>query len=173
MNKMHGVVWITGLPGAGKTTLANLLVMSLKKFQITPILLDGDTLRAVFNNQQYDRSSRLNLATTYSKLATELAEQDHLVVVATVSMFDEVRELNRKSNARYCEVYLEVPMDELYRRDQKALYSKALNNSVENVPSVNMSLELPKEPDIIFTSSDLSALNDNVDQIMQFISSWT
>ena len=105
------VIWITGLSGAGKTTLAKEIVNQLTTENIEPILLDGDQLREIFidsTNQaisSHDRSSRLTLALKYSGLARLLSEQGFWVIVATISLFKEVHDWNRKNLKNYYEVF--------------------------------------------------------------------
>ena len=102
-----GVIWITGLSGSGKTFLANRLVEKYRSEGLTPIHLDGDDLRFIFEtDQKYDSASRLNLAKVYSRLAKLLASQGHLVIVSTISMFHVIHELNRQTEF-YCEIYIE------------------------------------------------------------------
>ena len=113
------VIWITGLSGAGKTTLAKELVSQLATENKEPILLDGDQLREIFfdsSNQAisaHDRSSRLALALKYSGLARLLSEQGFWVIVATISLFKEVHDWNRKNFKNYYEVFLDTPIEEL------------------------------------------------------------
>ena len=95
------VIWITGLSGAGKTTLAEKLNMRLqRKKNIHPILLDGDVLRKIFTKssvgkESYDRNSRINLALKYGILSNTLSSQGFTVIIATISMFNEIYVWNR------------------------------------------------------------------------------
>ena len=89
------VIWITGLSGAGKTTLAKQLYLRLKKNQMHPILLDGDLLRLIFKigsieEQSYSRKSRINLGLKYGLLCKTLSSQGFIVILATISMFHEI-----------------------------------------------------------------------------------
>lgn len=87
------VIWITGLSGAGKTTLARALILHLAG----AILLDGDALRDILGAARsgFDRRSRLGLAMIYARFCKLLADQGHIVVIATISLFHEVRAWNR------------------------------------------------------------------------------
>ena len=114
------VYWITGLPGAGKTTISGLFFHSLKARKANVVLLDGDRLRDVIGDDLgYDLAARQTCARRYARLCKFLAEQGIDVVCATVSMIDEVRAWNRKHITRYREIYLEVPMNVLIARDQR------------------------------------------------------
>lgn len=120
------VYWITGLSGAGKTTLGSLLYHDLKETGEKVVILDGDELREITNNKDYSYEGRRQVAKQYSRICKMLSNQGIDVIICTISMYDEVREWNRRNIENYCEIYIEVPIDELIRRDQKQLYSRAL-----------------------------------------------
>lgn len=145
---MAYVYWVTGLSGAGKTTIGKMLYQHLKEKKDNVIRLDGDSLREIFQNQDYTYEGRKALGFQYSRLCRMLSLQDIDVVICTIAMYDGVREWNREHIAGYREIYLEVDMEELIRRDQKGLYSRALRQE-EDVSGMNMVTELPKNPDIV------------------------
>ena len=108
--------WFTGLAGAGKTTIANLFFTSIKDSKNSLVFLDGDTLRQIFSDQQkYTLIERKRLAMRYSHLCKLLIEQDIDVVIATISMFHEVRDWNRSNINNYHEIYIKVPIDILIK----------------------------------------------------------
>jgi len=144
------VIWITGLAGAGKTTVARLVRERMQFSGAAPILLDGDTLRDIFGQTSaFDRPSRLALASQYGRLCRELSLQGFDVICATISMFDAVRAWNRKNMPRYFEVYLRVPASELRRRDQKGLYSQTAGDTAGAVVGLNQDFEEPKHADLV------------------------
>ena len=94
------VIWITGLSGAGKTTLANEIVRKLRDSLINVVFLDGDQLRQIFNNNSlkinsYSKNDRRNLASSYSRLCQLLVSQNLYVVISTISLFREIHLWNR------------------------------------------------------------------------------
>ena len=149
------VIWITGLSGAGKTTLAKEIVSQLATENKEPILLDGDQLREIFvdsSNQAFsahDSSSRLTLALKYSGLARLLSEQGFWVIVATISLFKEVHDWNRKNFKNYYEVFLDTPIEELRNRDSKKIYSRFFENKISNVAGLDLEVDQPKSPDLL------------------------
>jgi len=144
------VIWITGLSGAGKTTVANHVAVSLQQKNINTIKLDGDVLRSVFGSEgQHTREDRLSLARSYSRLCKELAGQGYTVICSTISMFHEIHEWNRNNLPGYLEVYLRVPIDVLEGRDTKGIYVKAKSGDISNVAGVDLKVDEPRSPDIL------------------------
>ena len=141
------LTWITGLSGAGKTTLANALKASMLRERYNPILLDGDVLREVLGcaDNCYTFEERKKLAFSYARLANLLVKQGFSVIVATVSMFEDVRKWNRENNCKYCEVYLEIDRKTRVSRDPKKLYE-----SNTDLVEIENGFDEPKKPDIIF-----------------------
>ncbi len=146
---MHRVIWITGFPGAGKTTTAKLLKKALEDKGFPTILLDGDELRRVFNaTSAYSLEERKQLSYQYSRLAKLINEQGYTVIVSTVSLFHEIHQWNRSNIDAYTEVFLDVPESILQQRDQKKLYSNGRNGTQKNVIGVDLTAEIPQKPDI-------------------------
>ena len=95
------VIWITGLSGAGKTAVAKALQQSFKKYGVFSISLDGDVLRSILEEEDkkgrsYARKDRIKLSQKYSQLCKNLSSQGFTVIIATVSMFDEIYIWNRR-----------------------------------------------------------------------------
>lgn len=156
---MAVVYWITGLSGAGKTTLATELTKALRAKSECVAHLDGDVLRAVFDLTQsaYSRDERLALALRYARLCQELARQEITVVCSTISFFDAVRDWNRANIPDYCEIYLRVPLEIRKARDYKGVYRDEGDASW---------LEPPKAPDLLFDNVGDVRPADMVAQIL-------
>lgn len=143
------VIWITGYPGAGKTTTAKLLKGELEKQHSSIVLLDGDEMRKVFGvTEGFTLDERKKLSYQYSRLAKMICEQGHTVIVSTVSLFHEIHQWNRSNIDNYTEVLLDVSMEVLQQRDQKNLYSNGKTGSDSNVLGINLTAEIPLQPDI-------------------------
>jgi adenylylsulfate kinase-like enzyme len=143
------VFWITGLSGAGKSTVAGLLCGRLRDADHAVLMLDGDTLRSIFGFVgKHAPHERLALATAYGHLCREVSEQGIDVVCATVSMFHSVRRWNRENISSYREIYLKVPLEELHRRDTKGLYKAVKEGREANVVGMDVPAELPECPDL-------------------------
>ena len=114
--------WVTGLSGAGKTTLGNMLYKYLKEKYPNTVIFDGDALRSAFGNDLgYSKEERFLCAMRYARLCKLLVDQGMYVICCTISMFDQVRGWNRSNIANYVEVYIEVPVAVLEERNQKNL----------------------------------------------------
>ena len=140
------VIWITGLSGAGKSTVAAHLVPRLASTGVLPVLLDGDDLRTALGMVgTYDPESRHRLAFVYARLCQLLARQGHTVVIATIALYHDVQAWNRTNLPNYLEVFLDVPLDELRRRNSKGVYE---SSNDPHVVGVGITPEFPLHPDL-------------------------
>ncbi|MBP9853703.1 MAG: adenylyl-sulfate kinase [Candidatus Omnitrophica bacterium] len=147
---MGSVYWITGLSGAGKTTIAQELHKLLKTQGEKVVFLDGDILREVFGRSNaYTRDERQDLALQYARLCKMLSTQDLNVICATISMFKECHQWNRDNIVNYREIYLRVPLDILKKRDSKQIYSRNAQGTLNQVMGVDIQYDEPEQPDLI------------------------
>lgn len=144
------VVWITGLSGAGKSTVAALVCAGLRKRDRSTVLLDGDAVRDVLGGDLgHGGKDRLLNAFRISRLAGLLSSQGVTVVCATMSLFKECHDWNRAHLPRYLEVYLRVSLDELKRRDPKGLYRRAAAGQAAGVVGVDLPFDEPGKPHLL------------------------
>jgi adenylylsulfate kinase-like enzyme/phosphohistidine swiveling domain-containing protein len=143
------VYWITGLSGAGKTTVGQELWRRLRAAGRSAILLDGDALREVIaEDLGHNSANRRKSAMRNARLCRMLSSQDTDVVCPTISLFHEVHRWNRENIPGYREIYLRVPMDELQRRDSKGIYAAAHRGDLRDVVGLDVAAELPEAPDL-------------------------
>lgn len=160
---VNNVIWLTGLSGAGKSTIAEKLVALFKAKNVTPVVLDGDQVRAAIQDPhwQFDEASRLRGSYIYARLASLFASQGHLVIVPTISMFEQVRLWNRQRNAGYYEVYLETSQYVRLKRDPKKLYASHKQGENAHMPGLDLNIELPTSPDLtIVNDGDINTADD-------------
>ncbi|HEG44764.1 MAG TPA: adenylyl-sulfate kinase [Phycisphaerales bacterium] len=143
------VYWITGLSGAGKTTIGRHLWQLLKEQNPATVFLDGDALRKVFSPSGYSLEERLVLGMQYSRLCQMLSLQNIDVVCATIAMFHQIHRWNRNNIENYFETYLSVPMEILVNRHPKDLYRRAQTGQIQNVYGVDLPFEEPEHPDVV------------------------
>ena len=107
LNKKKGILfWLTGLPGAGKTSIANKIISPInKKFGHT-ILFNGDDIRKIFDLKNYSFVGRKRIGMQYSKLFKNITDQKINVLFAGGVLIEEVRKRNKKNINNYVEIYL-------------------------------------------------------------------
>lgn len=165
---MGTVYWITGLSGAGKSTIGKLFYQRLKKVCSNTVFLDGDILREVFGGDLgYTEPERRKCAMRYARLCNMLQRQDMNVVCCTISMFDSVREWNRENIANYKEIYIKVSEDVLRARDQKGLYSGNTAEDQKEVAGVHIKVEEPKYPDLILHNDGEKTPEEQIDTMFE------
>ena len=164
MEKSTGrVYWITGLAGAGKTTIGTALYEKLRETKSNVVMIDGDKIRWAYgNNFGYSEEDRRKAGSITIRLCHLLAEQGMDVICCVIGMYDSFREWNRANNEKYTEVYLKVSMDTLMKRDKKGLYS----SRAENLVGVTMNMEEPKTPDVLVHNDGQERVEDIVERIL-------
>ncbi|EGK8096060.1 adenylyl-sulfate kinase [Campylobacter lari] len=158
------IIWFTGLAGSGKSTIGKALYEKLKQEYKNIIYLDGDELRDIIGHYGYDKQSRIDMALKRAKFAKFLNEQDMIVIVTTISMFNEIYEYNKKNFENYIEVYIKCDLQELIKRDQKGLYTKALNGEIKNVVGVDIRYDEPNAHFVLDNS-----MQENLDEKVEMI----
>ena len=144
------VFWITGLSGAGKTTVGRELWSRLRSAGRAAVFLDGDVIRdAIADDLGHSGDDRRQSARRNSRTCRLLADQGLDVVCSTISMFHEVRRWNRENIVGYREIYLRVPMQELERRDPKGIYARARSDKPANVVGIDVPAEFPDAADVV------------------------
>ena len=161
------VFWITGLSGAGKTTVGQELCSRLRAAGRSVTFLDGDALRAaIAEDLGHSADNRRRSAMRNARLCQLLAGQGADVVCATISLFHEVQRWNRENIPGYREIYLRVPIDELRRRDSKGIYSGAQGGDARDVVGLDVPAEAPEAPDLVLDNYGALDVATVVDRIL-------
>lgn len=170
----HGgaVVWLTGLPGAGKSTLARALERRLFSRGGSPILLDGDTLRAGLNGDlgfsAEDRSENIR---RIAEVATHLARNGHIAIVAAVSPSRDDRAAARRiADALFREVYIATPAEVCESRDPKGHYAKARAGELKGFTGIGKDYQPPEASELAIDTSTRS-VGDAADEIERMLAS--
>ena len=148
MNSAQGrVIWITGLSGAGKTTLARTLLPMLP---IPVLWYDGDNIRKALASVAggYSRGERLQLAYASANLCKLAAEQGLTVVCSIMALFHEIQLWNRKNQPGYFEIFLDMPEEIRFARDYKKVYQAPKNGEGTPVVGRHIVAEVPLSPDL-------------------------
>jgi adenylylsulfate kinase-like enzyme len=157
------VVWLIGLSAAGKTTVARELVGRLREQHDGVVLLDGDELREVWGDDLgHTVDDRRRNARRVSHLCRLLDRQGVHVVAAILSMFPEWQAWNRRELSDYFEVFLDVPMDELERRDPRGLYAAVRAGRTSGVVGVDIPFPPPPHADLVLRPPEVLEPPDRI-----------
>src|ERR1700685_730805 len=142
-------IWLTGLPGAGKSALADALAPALRQQGRKVEILDGDAIRKhLSSGLGFSRDDRDTNVMRIAYVAHLLVRNGVVAIVAAVSPFRNTRERARALVGNFVEVHMATPLAECIRRDIKGLYAKALAGLIPNFTGINDPYEEPVVPDL-------------------------
>jgi len=143
------VVWFTGLPSSGKSTLAEALRQALSRAGRPHCVLDGDAVRtALLPPPGYDPAGRADFYETLARLSALLARQGLIVLVPATAHRRAWRARARALSPRFVEVFLESSYEVCAARDTKGLYAAAKEGQLTEVPGADIEYEPPAEPEV-------------------------
>jgi bifunctional enzyme CysN/CysC len=145
------VLWFTGLSGAGKSTIANLVEQRLARQGRHTFLLDGDNLRHGLNKDLgFTESDRIENIRRVGEVARLMADAGLIVLTAFISPFRAERDMVRAMMppGEFIEIFIDTPLAEAERRDTKGLYAKARAGQLTNFTGIDSPYEAPLEPDV-------------------------
>ena len=166
----HGfVVWLTGLSGAGKSTIATLLQAELAARSRSAEVLDGDEVRThLSKGLGFSKEDRDTNVRRIGYVARLLARNGAVAITAAISPYREVRDELRARTPNFVEVYVRCSLDELVRRDVKGLYRKALAGEIANFTGVNDPYEEPLRPEVV-AETDRQTAAESVAAILRHL----
>jgi len=166
---MTFVLWMTGLPSSGKTTIIRKLAENIKNLAI----LDGDELREWLSPKNFSRKGRDEHNRRVAHIAKILLEHNVPVGVSLISPYLENRESAKKiinNNKKFFEVYVKCSLEKCEERDVKGLYKKARNNEIKNFTGVNDPYDEPPNPDILIDTEKYTD-KECVKKVLDFLKS--
>jgi bifunctional enzyme CysN/CysC len=166
-NQKAQVIWLTGLSGSGKSTIANGVEKRLHALGMHPYVLDGDNLRMGLNSDLgFTPEDRAENVRRISELAKVLVDAGLIVLVAVISPFETDRQRAKSlfEEGEFLEVFVDTPVEVCVARDPKGLYKKASKGEIPNFTGVGQGYETPKNPDLHLKGD--AELDENVSQIL-------
>lgn len=151
------VVWFTGLPASGKTTLALATASQLKSNGFAAYVLDGDTLRSGLSiDLGFSRADRAENVRRAAEVAKLFLDGGFIVLCSLIAPFRADRQLAREriGKSAFVEVHVSTPLAVCMARDPKSLYTRALRGEIANMTGINQPYEPPENPDICVDCSD-------------------
>ncbi len=158
-------LWFTGLSGAGKTTIGEMIMEKLQAKGAKVEILDGDVVRTNLSVglgfSKEDRDTNVRRIGFVSEL---LARNGVICIVAAISPYKAIRDEIRAKHENFVEVFASCELDALIERDVKGLYKMALEGRIENFTGVSDPYEPPMEPEVMFRS-DLEKPEESAERV--------
>lgn len=162
-------LWLTGLSGAGKTTITLALEKILQERGLRVERLDGDVVREGLTRDlgfsKEDRDKNIERVTFVAKL---LSRNSVAVLAAFISPYIAARDKARRETTNFIEVYVKASLDTVISRDVKGHYKKALAGEIQNFTGVNDPYEAPVNPEIVI-ESDTETIEQSVQKILAYL----
>jgi sulfate adenylyltransferase/3'-phosphoadenosine 5'-phosphosulfate synthase len=160
------VIWLTGLSGAGKSTIATRLEQELRVLGRNVTVLDGDEVRThLSKGLGFSKEDRDTNIRRIGYVAGLVAAHGGVAITAAISPYREIRDEVRAATPGFVEVYVRCTLEELVRRDTKGLYEKALRGEIANFTGVSDPYEAPLNPEIIVDSAR-ETVEESVERIL-------
>jgi bifunctional enzyme CysN/CysC len=170
LNQKPGILWMTGISGSGKSTIANAVELKLAQKGFHTFLLDGDNIRHGLNKDlgftEADRIENIRRIGEVSKLMTDAGL---IVITAFISPFQSERNMVRELVAvgEFIEIFVDTPLQIAEKRDVKGLYAKARAGKLNNFTGIDSPYERPSEPEITIDTHELS-VDEAADNIVNY-----
>jgi adenylyl-sulfate kinase len=164
-------LWLTGLSGAGKTTIAIELEKRLRAFGLRVERLDGDTVREGLTRDlgfsKEDRDKNIERVTYVAKL---LSRNGVGVIASFISPYREARDKARRETTNFIEVFVNAPLQVCIERDVKGMYARAIKGEIQQFTGISDPYEEPVNPELIIYTADQS-VEDSVNEILAYLAS--
>jgi adenylyl-sulfate kinase len=171
MERHHGfTLWLTGLPRAGKSTVAGLVAGRLRASGVDHVeVLDGDLVReGLCRDLGFSREDRTENIRRIAFVSKLLTRNGVAVIVAAISPYREDRELAREEIQSFVEVWCKASVDACAARDYKGLYERAMRGEIDNLTGVNDPYEEPEDADLVL-DTESETPEESADRVMSLL----
>jgi adenylylsulfate kinase len=151
------VVFLTGLSGSGKTTIAKKVIEKLRKKGLAPVLLDGDEIRDAIKLTGFDEESRKRHNLNVGYMAKILESQGKIVIVSLISPYDDIRNQIRGMCNKFIEVYVATDIKVCMERDPKGFYQKAISGEIKDFTGISAPYYPPQKPELLLDTASMNA----------------
>ncbi|MGY8681527.1 sulfate adenylyltransferase subunit CysN [Bradyrhizobium sp. UFLA05-153] len=151
------IIWLTGLSGSGKSTIANIVDQKLFAMSHHTMLLDGDNFRHGLNcDLAFTEADRIENIRRAGEVAKLMLQSGLIVVCSFISPYKAERDMVRNlvGKGEFVEVFVDTPIDECVRRDPKGLYSRAKSGNIKNFTGIDAPYEAPNAPEVHLKTLD-------------------
>jgi len=158
-NQKPAVIWMTGLSGSGKSSIANAVEKKLLQMKRHTFILDGDNVRLGLNKDLgFTNTDRVENIRRVGQVAKLMTDAGLIVIVALISPFQSERDMVRQMmvSNEFVEVFIDTPLSVAEERDVKGLYAKARSRQIKNFTGIDSPYEIPKNPDIHIKTINLT-----------------
>ena len=152
------LIWITGLSGAGKTTIANQLIKKYKKKIPNLVNIDGDIVRNLFQNDLgFTKPERITQIKRIQRLSQILYKQNLFIIVSALYSNSALLNWNKKNFPKYFEIYLKATIKCVSKRDFKGIYAKQIQDKgYSNIVGIDIPWIAPKKPNLVIDTEKQS-----------------
>ncbi|MBD3296446.1 MAG: adenylyl-sulfate kinase [Candidatus Omnitrophica bacterium] len=162
------VLWFTGLPCSGKTTLADRIYKDLKKKDLMVEKLDGDVVRGIFPRIGFSRDERNEHVRNTGFLSSMLERNGIITIASFVSPYRESRNFVRNLCENFIEIYVDTSVEECERRDVKGMYKMARLGKIKNFTGIDDPYEAPETPEIV-VHAEQETVDESLSKIEDYI----
>jgi len=170
-NQKSCVLWLTGLSGSGKSTIANELEKKLNEMGYHTYLLDGDNIRTGLNKDLgFSKEDRKENIRRIAEVAKLFVDAGLITITAFISPFRKDREMAKEiiGEEDFIEVFVDTPLEECIKRDPKGLYKKALKGEIKDFTGIDSPYERPEKPDIHIKTEKMG-VEECVEEIIVYL----
>jgi adenylyl-sulfate kinase len=162
------ILWLTGLPASGKTTVASLVSERLKDLGARVQLLDGDVIRALNNGKiGFSREERIKHVTHVGTVAQSMKDRGIICIVAMIAPYAELRK-SVFDSIGVIEIFVDAPLEVCQTRDPKGLYAMAVKGKIKNFTGMDDPYEPPGTPHI-HLHTDLESPEESCDKVYAYL----